>query len=38
MGWGIGIIAHAAATFEFIPFFGAEWERKQIEKQLGRPL
>lgn len=38
MGWGIGILAHAAATFEFIPFFGAEWERKQIEKQLGRPL
>jgi len=38
MGWGIGIVAHAAATFEVIPFFGAEWEKKQIEKQLGRPL
>lgn len=38
MGWGIGILAHAAATFEFIPFFGAEWERKQVEKHLGRPL
>lgn len=37
-GWGIGILAHAAATFEFIPFFGAEWERKQVEKHLGRPL
>lgn len=37
-GWGIGVLAHAAATFEFIPFFGAEWERKQVEKQLGRPL
>lgn len=36
--WGVGVLAHAAATFEFIPFFGAEWERKQIEKQLGRPL
>jgi len=21
------------AGFEFIPFFGAEWERKQLEKQ-----
>lgn len=30
--------ATAAATFEFVPFFGAEWERKQVEKQLGRPL
>ena len=38
LGWGIGVLAHAAATFEFIPFFGAEWERKQVEKQLGRPL
>lgn len=38
MGWGIGVLAHAAATFEFIPFFGAEWERKQVEKQLGRSL
>ena len=27
----------SSATFEFIPFFGAEWERKQVEKQLGRP-
>jgi len=38
MGWGIGILAHAAATFQFIPFLGPEWERKQVEKQLGRPL
>ena len=38
LGWGIGIIAHAAATFEFIPFFGAEWERKKVEKILGRTL
>ena len=38
LGWGIGILAHAAATFEFIPFFGAEWERKQVEKLLGRTL
>ncbi len=38
LGWGIGILAHAATTFEFIPFFGAEWERKQVEKRLRRPL
>ena len=38
LGWGIGLLAHAAATFEFIPFFGAEWERKQVEKHLGRTL
>lgn len=38
MGWGIAILFRAAATFEFLPFFGAEWERKQVEKHLGRPL
>jgi transcriptional regulator with XRE-family HTH domain len=38
LGWGLGLLAHAAATFQFMPFFGAEWERKQVEKQLGRPL
>jgi transcriptional regulator with XRE-family HTH domain len=38
LGWGVGILAHAAATFELIPFFGAEWERKQVEKILGRTL
>ena len=38
IGWGIGIAVHAAATFGFVPFFGADWERKQVEKQLGRPL
>lgn len=27
-----------ASVCKFIPFFGAEWERKQVEKQLGRPL
>jgi transcriptional regulator with XRE-family HTH domain len=38
LGWGFGILAHAAAVFQFIPFFGAEWERRQVEKRLGRPL
>ncbi len=38
LGWGIGILGHAAAVFEFMPFFGAQWERRQVEKRLGRPL
>ncbi|MDR1988833.1 MAG: helix-turn-helix domain-containing protein [Acidobacteriaceae bacterium] len=37
-GWGIGILAHAASVFQWMPFFGAEWEKKQVEKHLGRPL
>jgi transcriptional regulator with XRE-family HTH domain len=37
-GWGIGIVAHALSTFELVPFFGAEWEKREVEKRLGRPL
>jgi transcriptional regulator with XRE-family HTH domain len=38
LGWGIGILSHAASVFQWAPFFGAQWERKQVEKQLGRKL
>jgi transcriptional regulator with XRE-family HTH domain len=38
LGWGIGVLAHAVAVFEVFPFFGADWEKKQVEKRLGRPL
>lgn len=37
-GWGIGIIAHALSVFEVFKFFDADWEKKQIEKRLGRKL
>lgn len=37
-GWGLGLLAHAASVFEWFPFFGAEWEKRQVEKRLGRPL
>lgn len=38
LGWGIGLLAHAARVFEWLPFMGADWERRQVEKRLGRPL
>ena len=38
LGWGVGILAHAASIFEWIPFFGPDWERQQVEKHLARPL
>ncbi len=37
-GWGIGIITHALSVFEIFKFFGADWEKKQVEKRLGRKL
>jgi len=38
LGWGIGIINHALNAFEVFNLFGAKWEKKQIEKRLGRKL
>lgn len=38
LGWGFGLLFHAVSTFELLPFFGADWEKRQVEKRLGRPL
>ena len=38
LGWGIGILAHAATIFGWLPFMGVDWEKRQVEKRLGRPL
>ena len=38
MGWGIGIVSHGLSAFEVFNYFGAEWEKRQIEKRLGRKL
>lgn len=38
LGWGIGLISHGVSVFEVYSFFGADWEKKQIEKRLGKKL
>jgi transcriptional regulator with XRE-family HTH domain len=38
LGWGIGIVAHALTTFQRGGFLGPQWERREVEKRLGRPL
>ena len=38
LGWGIGIISHGLRAFEVFDVFSPEWEKKQIEKKLGRKL
>ena len=38
MGWGIGLISHGLNTFEVLNLFSPAWEKKQIEKRLGRKL
>ena len=38
LGGRIGILAHAATIFGWLPFLGVDWEKRQVEKRLGRPL
>lgn len=38
LGWGIGLAVHGLRVFGVIKLFGPEWEKRQVEKQLGRKL
>ena len=38
LGWGIGILVHGLNVFELVNWFGPDWERRQVEKRLGRKL
>ncbi|MGH7022543.1 MAG: 2TM domain-containing protein [Caulobacteraceae bacterium] len=37
-GWGIGVAAHGLQVFSKLPFLNGEWERREVEKLLGRRL
>jgi transcriptional regulator with XRE-family HTH domain len=38
LGWGIGLCLHGLRVFGKIPFLDGDWERRQVEKYLGRKL
>jgi transcriptional regulator with XRE-family HTH domain len=38
LGWGIGLLMHALEVFEIFDFYGTDWEKRQIERRLGRKL
>lgn len=38
LGWGVGVVFHGLVVFQKIDLFGAGWQRRQIEKRLGRKL
>jgi len=38
LGWGLALGLRAVRVFGLVPFLGADWEKKQIERRLGRPL
>ena len=37
-GWGLGVAMHGLQVFNRMPFLDAQWERRQVEKYLGREL
>lgn len=36
LGWGVGVAAHGLVVFEKFTLFGADWEKRQVEKRLRR--
>ncbi|WP_299870383.1 2TM domain-containing protein [uncultured Hoeflea sp.] len=36
LGWGMGVVSHGLAATELLSFYNVDWERRQIEKWLGR--
>jgi transcriptional regulator with XRE-family HTH domain len=34
IGWGAGLVAHGLSVFEVFNLFGADWEKRQVEKRL----
>jgi transcriptional regulator with XRE-family HTH domain len=38
LGWGSGLLVHGLRAFDKIPFLNGDWERRQVERYLGRKL
>ena len=38
LGWGVGVVLHGLVAYEVIGFFSADWEKRMVEKKLGRKL
>jgi len=36
--WGLAVLLHGLRVFDILPWFGPEWEKRQVEKRLGRKL
>ena len=38
VGWGIGVAFHGMRVFGLIPLLTGDWEKREVEKRLGRKL
>jgi hypothetical protein len=32
LGWGIGLVSHSIKAFNWIPYFGKDWEERKIKE------
>ena len=32
LGWGIGVVFHGMKVFNYMPFFGKNWEEKKLKQ------
>ncbi|EOG6895579.1 2TM domain-containing protein [Flavobacterium psychrophilum] len=32
LGWGVGVVIHGMIIFQWLPFFGKDWEEKKIKE------
>ena len=32
LGWGIGVLVHGMVVFQWLPFFGKDWEERKIKE------
>ena len=37
-GWGMAVVLHGLRAYDVFTIFGPSWEKKQVEKRLGRKL
>jgi hypothetical protein len=35
-GWGIGLLFHAMAAFDYMPFFNKDWEERKMKELLDK--
>lgn len=38
LGWGAGVAFHGLRAFDMIPLLTGDWEKREVEKRLGRKL
>ena len=36
LGWGVGLLAHAAATYRWLPFSSKEWQERKIKELMDK--